>query len=325
MKSFWIKPADAGTALEERETPVPEPGAGQLLVRVRAAGLNRGEFITRRDLHGDAAAARPAGTESAGEVVRLGPGVANFAVGDRVMATARGSFAEFVLMDAQGAIAVPPALSWEEAACTPLVFLVVHDMLVGHGRIKPNDWLLVTGASSGVGVGAIQAAGALGARTIGTSGSAEKLERLKRIGLDVGIETRRPDFHAAVMEATGGKGVDCVINGVGGSMFAECLRSMAFEGKLATIGYVDGSVESTIDLAMLHANRLTVFGVSAILRTQEQRAATVRGFEADLLPFIASGRIKPVVDRTFGFAELPAAKAFMEANAHVGKIAVKVS
>ena len=167
----------------------------------------------------------------------------------------------------------------------------------------------MTAASSGIGVAAIQVAEALGAQTIGTSGSADKLGRLRTLGLNVGIETRRPDFFAAVMEATAGKGADIAINGVGGTMFGECLRSLAFEGRLATIGYVDGSVESTIDLATLHAKRLKVFGVSAIFRTREHRIAAVRAFTAELLPFIASGRIKPVVDRIFAYDELPAAES----------------
>ncbi|MGA2393715.1 MAG: zinc-binding dehydrogenase [Candidatus Lustribacter sp.] len=324
MKSYWIKPLGSGTVLEERDVPVPVPAAGQLLVRVHAAGLNRGELITRGDLHGGDAA-RPAGTESAGEVERVGPGVTDFAPGERVMATGRGSFAEYVLLDAGLAIRVPDALTWEEAACTPLAFLVAHDMLIGQGNVKAGEWVLITAASSGVGVASMQAAGALGARTIGTSGSAAKLARLRALGMNVGIETRLPDFYAAVMETTAGKGADIAINGVGGTMFAECLRSLAFEGRLATVGYVDGSVESTIDLATLHAKRLKVFGVSAIFRTREQRLASVRGFQADLLPFIASGRIKPVVDRVFDYAELPAAKAFMESNAQVGKIAVRIT
>jgi NADPH:quinone reductase len=321
MKSYWIKAAGNGTELEERDVPIPVPDAGQLLVRVRAAGLNRGELITRGDLHGGGAA-RPAGTESAGEVERVGADVTDFAPGDRVMATGRGSFAEYVLFDAKLAIRVPPVLSWEEAACTPLVFLVAHDMLIGQGKLQAGEWVLVTAASSGIGVAAIQAAGALGAKTIGTSGSAAKLERLRTIGLDAGVETRQPNFYNAVMEATEKKGAGIAVNGVGGTMFGECLRSLAFEGRLATIGYVDGSVESTIDLATLHAKRLKVFGVSAIFRTREQRIATVRGFTADLLPFIASGRIKPVIDRIFSFAEVPVAKAYMESDAQVGKIAV---
>jgi NADPH2:quinone reductase len=325
MKAYWLGQTADGTVLEEREVPTPEPAEGQLLVRVRAAGLNRGEFMSRHDLHGASGEARPAGTECAGEVVRAGAGVSGFEPGDRVMATARGSFAEYVLMPAATAIHAPENLSWEEAACTTLVFLVVHDMLVAQGRIKPGEWVVIANASSGIGVGTILAAKALGAKTIGTSGSAAKLERLKALGLDVGIQTRGPDFAERVMDVTGGNGAGIAINGIGGSVFAECVRCLAFEGRLAMVGYLDGVLEGTIDVAKLHADRLTLFGVSAVRRPPEDRVAGVRAFVADFLPLIAAGRLKPVIDRVFPFAELPAAKAYMESDAHVGKIAVSLA
>jgi NADPH:quinone reductase-like Zn-dependent oxidoreductase len=124
------------------------------------------------------------------------------------------------------------------------------------------------------------------------------------------------------MEVTGGKGAGIVIDAIGGTVFGECMRSMAYEGRLAMVGYLDRVLESTIDLATLHAKRLKLFGVSAVGRSPEQRAAAVRGFKADFLPLIAAGRLKPHVDRAFAFDELAAAKAYMEADAHVGKIAV---
>jgi NADPH:quinone reductase-like Zn-dependent oxidoreductase len=324
MKSFWIASKDGGTVLEPREIPVPQPAAGQLLVRMRAVGLNRGELMARPDLHGQSAAARPAGGEGAGEVVRAGGGVTGFQPGERVMAACRGAFAEFALIDVQNAIAVPPNLSWEEAGGTVLVFQTVHDM-VTQGGLQAGEWMLITGASSGVGVAALQAAKALGARTIGTSGSRAKLDKLTELGLDVAICTRGPDFHEAVMQATGGAGVNLIINNVGGSVFSACVSALAFEGRLATVGYVDRVLQSTIDIAALHAKRLRIFGVSALLRTPEQRAETVRGFVRDLLPFIADGRIKPVIDRVFRFEDLPAAKAYMESNSHVGKIVARIS
>jgi NADPH:quinone reductase len=325
MKSFWISSTEGGTALQLRESPVPQPAAGQLLVRMFAAGLNRGELMARRDLHGHSAEARPAGGEGAGVVARLGPGVTGFQPGERVMAVCRGAFAEFALVDVQNAIAVPPNLSWEEAAGAALVFQTVHDMVVAQGRLQAGEWMLITGASSGVGVAALQTAKALGAKVIGTSGSQEKLDRLKRLGLDVAIHTRGPDFHDAVMQATGGTGVNLIVNNVGGSVFSACVAALAFEGRLAIVGYVDRVLESTIDIAALHAKRLTLFGVSALLRTPEQRAATVRGFVSDLLPFIANGQIRPVIDRVFRFEELPAAKAYMESNSHLGKIVARIS
>jgi len=318
---------EAGRALlERREAPQPEPGAGQILLRVRAAGLNRGELLAARGIGAKPGGApKPAGGEAAGEVAALGAGVAGFAPGERVMGRAAGAFAEYALIDAREAIAVPARLSWEQAAAVPLVFMVVHDMLIGQGRLAAGQWLLVTGVSSGVGVGALQAGKALGAKVIGTSGSRQKLERLAPLGLDLALATRKGDFHDAVMAATGGKGANLAVNTVGGSLFPECLRTLAFEGRLATVGHVDGVLHSEIDLEALHAKRLTVFGVSNRLRSAEQRSATVRGFVADLLPAIADGRIEPLIDRVFAFDQLPAAKDYMESDAQVGKIVVTMS
>jgi NADPH:quinone reductase-like Zn-dependent oxidoreductase len=323
MKSYWLKPDSGKTALEFRDVPAPEPGPGQILLRMHAAGLNRGELIVGHAVKAGGAA-KAAGAEGAGEVAKLGAGVSNLKVGERVMGRCAGSFAEYSLMDAREAVPVPKNLSWEEAASIPLVFMVVHDMLVAQGKLKAGEWLLVTGISAGVGVAALQTAKALGAKVIGTSGSQEKLDKLKALGLDVGIRTRAGDFADAVMKATGGKGANLVVNNVGGSVFPETIRALAYEGRHATVGYVDGVLKSEIDLEMLHTKRLTLFGVSNRLRTAEQRAVTVRGFAADVLPFIAAGKIKPLIDRVFPFDELPAAKAYMESNAQVGKIAVRI-
>ncbi len=322
MKSYWIRTENGKTLLEQRDIAPPEPKAGELLVRVRASSLNRGEFIASHGLHKGAEAKR-AGQEAAGEVVKLGEGVTGFAPGDRVMGRAPGGFAEHTVIDAREAIRVPERLSWEEAASVPLVFLVTYDMLYTQGELKPGEWLLITGVSSGVGVASLQTAKALGAKVIGTSGSKPKLERLKALGLDLGLPTRGADFSAAVLDATGGKGVDLVVNTVGGTVFAECVRSLAYRGRLATVGYVDGVMSAQIDLDALHSKRLRLFGVSNKLRSATERAETARGFARDVLPALAQGRIRPVIDRVFDFGQLPEAKAYMESNAQIGKIVVR--
>ena len=313
MRAYFLQNTESDTRLELKDAPRPEPKPGQLLVRVRAAALNRGELLRGGLIK--PGPARIGGTEGAGEVV---------GTGERVMGRLPGSFAEYALMDAPDAISVPPSLSWEEAAALPIAFLVVYDMLIQQGGLKSGEWLLITGASSGVGVAALLAAKALGARVIGTSGSGSKIETLKKHGLDVAIETRKADFRDAVMRATDGKGVDLVVNNVGGTVFAETIRCLAFEGRHATVGYVDGSLKAEMDLEALHSRRLKLFGVSNKLRNGAQRSITVEGFKRDWLPLFASGKLKPVIDKVYDFENLPEAKARMEADSHLGKLVVRI-
>jgi NADPH:quinone reductase-like Zn-dependent oxidoreductase len=312
------------TVLELRETAVPEPGPGQLLVRMRAAALNRGEFVPGHGLHGKAGSWKAIGGEGAGEVAALGAGVTGFRPGDRVMGRCAGAFSGYALMELAEAMAVPPTLSWEQAASIPMTFLVAYDMLVLQGRLKAGEWLLVNGVSSGVGVASLQLAKVLGAKVIGTSGSAAKLQALAHLGLDLGLCTRLPDFAPAVLEATGQQGADLVVNTVGGSVFAESVRALGFEGRLATVGYVDGVLHADLDLEALHAKRLTLFGVSNKLRSKAQRAAAVPRFVAEVLPHFVAGRIAPQIDQVADFGRLAEAKARMEAGAHVGKIVLRM-
>jgi NADPH:quinone reductase len=323
MKSYWIKTDNDKAVLEFRDVPVPRPERGQIVIRVHATALNRGELIVGGVVHGGPE--KLGGNEAAGVVDAVGEGVTEVALGARVMGRARGGFAEYAVMDAHQAMPAPARLTWEQAAAIPVSFLTAYEMLFPHGGLQRGECLLVTGASSGVGVASIQTAAMLGARTIGTSGSEEKLARLKMAGLEHGIMTRRADFAARVKEATGGKGADLVVNCVGGSVFGECMRALAYNGRIATVGYVDGVLKSEIDLGALHANRYVVFGVSNSRLDAEGRAQAVRGFVRDVLPALADGRITPLIDRSYGFDELAQAKARMEANAQVGKIVVRVS
>lgn len=323
MKSYWMQTVENKTVLEMRNIEKPTPGPKQALIRLHAASLNRGEFVIGHGLHkgGQASAI---GMEGAGVVEAIGAEVNNLKVGDKVMGRCRGAFAEYACMDSVEAMPIPASLTFEQAASVPLTFLVVHDMLALQGKLQPNEWLLIHGVSSGVGVAALQTAKAMGAKVIGTSGSPEKLARLKEHGLDLPLCLRGSGFEAAVMEATGGKGANLVVDTVGGSVFAESIRCMAFEGRFAMVGYVDGVLSAELDLLALHSKRLRLFGVSNKLRTAEQRAQFLPEFKAEVIPAIADGRIKPLVDHVFDFTQLEQAKEMMETNKHVGKIVLRM-
>ncbi|MCC6609469.1 MAG: zinc-binding dehydrogenase [Burkholderiales bacterium] len=321
MRAFYVLDRPDGTTLEAREVATPEPGPGQLLIRVRASALNRGELTSL--YAGAAGTARPGGAEAAGEVVAPGSEARRFAPGTRVMGRLKGGFAEYALLDAGEAMIVPERLGWEEAATVPIVFLVAYDMLVTYGRLARGEWVLIAAVSSGVGVASLQLAKAMCAKVIGTSGSGAKLAKLRSLDLDAGIATRG-DFVDEVMRITGKHGADLAINNVGGTVFPALVRAAAYRGRIATVGYVDGTLHADLDLGALHAKRLELFGVSNRLRTAEERALTVAGFTRDSLPFLADGTIRPLIDRTFDFDALPQAKAYFDTNTHVGKIAIRL-
>lgn len=323
MKSCWIVTKDHQTHLEFREVPEPQPKAGEIVIKVHASAMNRGEIFAGGVVHGGPEKA--GGNEASGIVHAVGEGVTTIKKGDAVFGRVRGGFAEYAVMDVAQVIPKPEKLSWEQAAAVPISFITAYEMITMYGRLKAGETLLVMGASSGAGVASIQIGKVIGARTIGTSGSQQKLDKLKTIGLDVGIATRKPDFADAVKKATDGKGVDLIINGVGGSVFAECLRTLAFRGRLATVGYVDNVFKAEIDLNAVHAGRLEIFGVSNARLPASGKAASTAGFVRDVLPALADSRIVPLVDRVYSFDELPAAKERMESNAMVGKIVVRVS
>jgi NADPH:quinone reductase-like Zn-dependent oxidoreductase len=323
MKSYYIKSINGKTVLEPREVPVPQPKAGEILVKVRAASLNRGELLASISLH-RADVPHPAGGDCAGEVQGVGEGVTAFKPGDRVLGRARGSFAEWVAMSVQQAALVPQRLTWEQAATVPISSITAYEAICGYGKLKAGETLLVVGATSGVGVVGVQIGKFLGAKVIGVSRSAAKLEKLKGVGLDIGIVGSGGGFADKVLAATGGQGVNLAINLVGGSAFPDCVRSLANQGRLAIIGYVDGQHHAEIDLETVHGKRLQIFGVSNTLLTPAQRAEAMRGFVRDLLPGYADGRITPVIDKVFPFDELPAAKAYVETDAQLGKVVVKL-
>ena len=324
MKSCWIVTKDHKAVLEWRDIPVPQPKDGEIVMKVRASAMNRGELVVGGAVHGGPE--KLGGNEAAGEISAVGAGVTQFKIGDKVFGRVRGGFAEYATAPAHQILPLPACLTFEQAASIPVSFITAYEMIYPpYGKLKAGEWLLITGASAGAGAACIQIAKMLGAKTIGTSGSAAKLEKLKAIGLDVAINTRKPDFSANVKEVTGGKGVDLAVNLVGGTVFAECLKSLARKGRVAVVGYVDGALTAEIDLSAVHTNRFEIFGISNAKISAEERKAAMAGFERDVMPAIADGRIVPLVDRVFEFADMQAAKDCMESSAMVGKIVVRVA
>ena len=322
MKSCWIITKDHKNHLEYRDVPQPQPKAGEIVIKVHATALNRGELFVGGAVHGGPE--KLGGGEASGLVHAIGAGVTGVKTGDAVFGRVRGGFADYAVMDIAQVMPKPERLSWEQAAAVPVSFITAWEMIYQFGKLQKGETMLIMGASSGAGVASIQLAKLIGARSIGTSGSQQKLDQLKAIGLDFGIATRKPDFADQVKAANGGKGIDLVINGVGGSVFAECMRTLGFRGRLATVGYVDNVFKAEIDLNAVHVRRLEVFGVSNAQLSAEGKAEAARGFKRDVLPGLIDGRIAPLVDKVYSFDELPVAKARMDSSAMVGKIVVRI-
>jgi putative PIG3 family NAD(P)H quinone oxidoreductase len=302
------------------ERPVPEPGAGQVRVRVRAAGLNRADILQRRGGY-PAPAGWPAdipGLEFAGEVETLGAGVSAWRVGHRVMGlVGGGAHAEAVVVNAAELLGVPAALDWDQAAAIPEAFLTAWDALLVRGRLRAGERALIHAAGSGVGTAAIQVAKLAGAQVIGTSRQAAKLERLREFGLDQGIDTSAGDFSEQV-----GAGVDVVLDVLGGPAFAQNLAALRQGGRLVLLGFLGGS-KFEGDLSPILRKRLEVIGTVMRARGPEERAALADTWAREILPAFENGGLRPVVGAVVSMAEVAGAHALMEGNELFGKCVLR--
>ena len=324
MKAVYISQFGGPENLEIRDVPdPPKPSGGNVLIRVKAAALNRADLLQRRGIY-------PApkgfsqnipGLEFAGEVVETGENASNFKSGDRVFGiTAGEAQAEFLSIDQRLLAHTPGNLSFTEAAAIPEAFITAHDAIFTLGDLKAGETLLIHAVGSGVGLAALQLAKASGVTVIGTSRTADKLEKCKKFGLDHAILSgENTDIAAIVREKTGDRGVNVILDLVGASNFQANLDSLAIKGRLILVGLTSGS-SAEFNLGIALQKRLKIIGTILRGRPIEEKAEATRKFSNDVLPMIESGRVKSNVDKVFRFNEVADAHRYLESNESFGKV-----
>lgn len=306
--------------LEIRDIPQPTLKPFELLVKVKAAGLNRADLAAARGSgHGKPGA--PVGLDWAGEVVEVGSEAkGGFKPGDRVMCAGSGGYAEYAVCDWGRVVRIPDDMSFEHAATLPVALGTMHDALVTNGRLKAGESVLIQGASSGVGLMALQIAKLLGAQpVIGTSTSADRRARLKEFGADVAIDTKEANWPDLVLNATNGQGANLIVDQVSGSLMNGTMKAAAIRGRIVNVGRLGGGkAEFDFDL---HANRrLTYIGVTHRTRSVEELREETRAMWADLADAVAAKKLRLPVEKVFPLDEAKAAQEYMRANRHFGKI-----
>lgn len=324
MTAIGIKTAGGPDMLVPQQRPVPGPGAGEILVKVAAAGVNRPDVMQRMGLYPPPPGAPDIpGLEIAGEIVALGSGVKRWKIGDRVMAlVVGGGYAEYCLAHEGHALPVS-TLSMVEAAAIPETFLTVWHNAFERGGLKSGETLLVHGGSSGIGTTAIQLAKAFGARVITTAGSQEKCDACRKLGADVAVNYKTEDFVAATKAATNDKGAEVIMDMVGGDYIARNYEAAAVDGRIVQIAF-QGSPKATVDFRRIMLKRLHHTGSTLRARSIPDKGAIARAVEENVLPLIVAGKVKPVIYKTFPLKDAPAAHALMETSAHIGKIVLTV-
>jgi NADPH:quinone reductase len=323
MKALFVVPGPEGGVYEFRDIPVPTPGPGEVLVAVHAAGTNRGELLARPLLRSDNPALKPmrTGIEFAGEIVALGQGVSGWTPGDRIMARGVG-YTEYTVVSQRALMRIPDGMSWAEAAAIPNVFVTAHDAIVSAAAVKAGESVLVTAGASGVGTAAIQIARHLGAQPVmATTRSAAKGDALRALGAQEIIDTSQAGWVDAVLAATGQRGVDAIIDQVGGPMLADNIRALAITGRLVSVGRNAGQV-GDCNLDEVARKRASIIGVTFRTRTAEEALVCSERFAADMLDAFTAGTLKPVLDRTFPFERIADARTYMLGDTQIGKIVV---
>jgi NADPH2:quinone reductase len=325
MKVIEVPQPGGPEALVLGERPVPQPRAGEVLIEVAAAGLNRADILQRRGFYPSppGAPSNP-GLEVAGTIAGIGPGVTEFRDGDAVCALLQGGgYAEYCCVDAGQVLPIPGALDMVEAASLPEAMFTVWSNVFGFGRLQPGETLLVHGGSSGIGVAAIQLAAALGHAVFTTAGSAEKCRFCESLGARRAIDYKGEDFVAEIGKATSGRGVDVVLDMVGGSYVQRNLQVLASGGRLVMIA-TQGGAKGEIDVLRIMQQRLVITGSTLRPRSADFKRTIRDQLLQQVWPLLAAGRIRPVVDSVFALAEAGKAHSRMEGGEHMGKIILAV-
>lgn len=324
MRAVLITRPGEPDVLEIGDVATPDPGAQQIRVRVRAAGVNRADVMQRRGHYPPPAGIDPAipGLEYAGEVERNGEGATRWKTGERVMGLIGGAaYAEYVVVHEDEAMPVPAALSFEEAAAIPEAYLTAFDALVARLAVRAGESVLIHAVASGVGTAAAQLASAMGCQVFGTARNAWKLERVRACGVDVAIDVGREDFVEVIRDHTRGAGVNAIVDLVGGDYLGANLRALAQQGRIALVGLVAGA-SAPLDMRMVLNKRATLIGTVMRARSLEEKIDVARSFQnawSDQL-----GRaIKPVIDKVFPMGEAAEAHRIIEANENFGKLVLK--
>jgi NADPH2:quinone reductase len=325
MRAVEISRPGPPDVLKPVERPDPVPGAGEVLIRVGAAGVNRPDVLQRRGAYPPPPGASDLpGLEVAGVIDALGEGVSGWRPGDRVCAlVSGGGYAALCTAPAVQCLPVPGSMDVVSAAALPETFFTVWTNVFDRGRLRAGETALFHGGSSGIGTTAIQLAVARGARVFATAGSDEKCRACERLGAERGINYRSEDFVEVIKQVTGGRGVDLILDIVGGDYIARDLAALAVEGRLVVIGFMGGDT-ATLDFRRILGRRLTITGSTLRPRTAAEKGEIAAALRREVWPLLERGAVTPVVYRTFPLEQAAAAHALMESSEHIGKIVLTV-
>ncbi|MDE1173747.1 MAG: NAD(P)H-quinone oxidoreductase [Parvibaculaceae bacterium] len=325
MTAIAIREPGGPEVLVPETIAVPVPGEGEILIRVKAAGINRPDVFQRQGFYNPPPGAPTTpGLEVAGEVAGVGPGVTRWTTGERVCAlVGGGGYAEYCLVHESHVLPIPRGITDIEAGGIPETFFTVWANVFEGGSLKAGESLLIHGGSSGIGTTAIQIAKAMGARVFATAGNPEKCAACERLGAEKAINYREQDFVKEIKGLTGGRGVDVILDMVGGDYVQRNINSAAQGGRIVSIAFLNGS-KAEVDFMLMMLKSLTLTGSTLRARSLEEKARLTAALRRNIWPLIEAGRVKPLIEKTFPLAEAARAHELMETSSHIGKIVLTV-